>query len=61
LEELLLFNPETLANVTIEDCEEMYRRKSYCAICNDGQLEGFVLESETKSNHLKLIWFNRAI
>lgn len=61
MEERLFFTTETLANVTVEDCEEMYRRKSYCAICNDGHLEGFVLEPETKSNNLKLIWFNRAI
>ena len=28
MEDKLLFNVETLANVTVEDCEEMYRRRA---------------------------------
>lgn len=62
LEDLLLFDVQTLTNVTIEDCEEMYKRKGYCAICNDGRLDGFVKEPEGRSGeHLKLIWLNAAI
>lgn len=62
MEERLLFNAQILANVTVEDCEEMYRHKNYCAICNDGKLWGFVKEpEETQGEHLKLIWLNAAI
>ena len=61
MEDLLLFDKLTLANVTVEDCMEMYRRKGYCAICNDGRLDGFVKEPDPNSGgHLKLIWFNAA-
>lgn len=61
MEEKLLFDAETLANVTIEDCEDMYRRKGYAAICNDGRLEGFVKLPDNESDHLKLLWLNSAI
>lgn len=62
MEERLLFDAQTLANVTIEDCEEMYKRKRFCAICNDGRLDGFIKEPEERAGkHLKLIWFNAAI
>ncbi len=62
MEDKLLFNAETLANVTVEDCMEMYKRKGYAAICNDGRLDGFVKEPEGKPHeHLKLIWLNAAI
>ncbi len=62
MEERLFFSAQTLANVTVEDCEEMYRRKNYCAICQDGKLWGFVKEPDDKPDeHLKLIWLNAAI
>ena len=60
LEERLLFDVQTLSNVTVEDCIDMYRLKGYCAICNDGRLEGFVKEPKANEN-LKLIWLNAAI
>lgn len=62
MEDKLLFNAETLANVTVEDCMEMYKRKGYAAICNDGRLEGFVKEPDYQAHeNLKLIWLNAAI
>lgn len=62
MEDRLLFDALTLANVTVEDCEEMYKRKGYCAICQDGKLWGFIKEPEDKPDeHLKLIWLNAAI
>ena len=62
MEERLTFDAQTLANVTVEDCFEMYKRKGYCAICNDGKLLGFVKEPQDKPDeHLKLIWLNAAI
>ena len=62
MEDKLLFNAETLANVTVEDCMEMYKRKGYAAICNDGRLEGFVKEPDPQAHtNLKLIWLNAAI
>lgn len=62
MEDRLFFDALTLANVTVEDCEEMYRCKNFCAICNDGKLLGFVKEpSGEEGEHLKLIWLNAAI
>ena len=62
MESKLFFDAQTLANVTIEDCIEMYKRKGYCAICNDGRLEGFIKEPDLNSGeNLKLIWLNAAI
>ena len=61
MEEKLLFDAQTLANVTVEDCMEMYKRKGYAAICNDGRLDGFIKEPDPDSGgHLKLIWLNAA-
>ena len=62
MEERLFFDVQTLANVTVEDCMEMYRCKGFCAICNDGRLDGFIKEPDLSSGeHLKLIWLNAAI
>lgn len=62
MEEKLLFDVQTLANVTVEDCIEMYKRKGFAAICNDGRLEGFVKEPDPQAHtNLKLIWLNAAI
>ena len=62
MEKKLLFDVQTLANVTVEDCLEMYKRKGYAAICNDGRLEGFVKEPDPQAHtNLKLIWLNAAI
>ena len=36
--------------VTVEDCIDLYLRRGYAAICNNGKLEGFVLE-ERKDKH----------
>lgn len=46
--------------VTVEDCIDLYQRKGYAAICNNGKLEGFVLE-ERKDKHsdkVRFIWLN---
>lgn len=31
--------------VTLQDCVEMHAMKEYAAVLNDGQIQGFVLES----------------
>ena len=62
MDEILLFDAQTLANVTVEDCIDMYKCNGYCAICEDGKLWGFVKEPQDKPDeHLKLIWLNAAI
>lgn len=63
MEDKLFFDAQTLKNVTVDDCIEMYRRKGYAAICNDGHLEGFVKYDPEPQAHenLKLIWLNAAI
>lgn len=62
LEERLFFDAQTLNNVTLEDCVQMYHFKNYSAICNDGRLLGFVKEpSGAEGEHMKLIWLNAAI
>lgn len=54
MEERMLFDDQTLANVTVEDCEELFKRKGFCALCNSGRLDGFVRESI--DNKWRLIW-----
>ena len=45
--------------VTVEDCIDLYQRKGYAAICNNGKLEGFVLEERKKhSDKIRFIWLN---
>lgn len=62
MEDKLFFDTQTLKNVTVDDCIDMYRRKGYAAICNDGHLEGFVKDPEPQAHeNLKLIWLNAAI
>lgn len=45
--------------VTVDDCIDLYQRKGYAAICNNGKLEGFVLEERNKhSDRIRFIWLN---
>lgn len=51
---------KTAAEITVEDCIDLYERKGYAAICNDGKLDGFLLENKKASpgNNVKFIWLN---
>ena len=46
--------------VTVDDCIDLYERKGYAAICNDGKLEGFVIEEKPckAAKKLKFFWLN---
>ena len=46
--------------ITVDDCIDLYARKGYAAICNDGQLDGFVREEDSKRSKkkLKFIWLH---
>lgn len=52
---------KSLVDLTIEDCMDIYERRGYRAICNDGVLEGFVKEKSDQEETLQLIWLNKAI
>lgn len=57
-----VLSKKATSGFSLGDCLEIYQEKGYCAICNDGKLEGFVKEPEGKPNEsLKLIWLNAAI
>lgn len=47
-------------DITVKDCEELYEHEGYAAICNDGQLDGFVREEHfyRQKDRLKFIWPN---
>lgn len=51
-------NALDLDDITVDDCEELYEREGYAAMCNDGQLDGFVREEDLyrQKNKLKFIW-----
>lgn len=43
--EKIVFDRQTLDNVTLEDCIEMYEKKGFYAVIEDGQLLAFIKES----------------
>lgn len=47
---------KALVELTVEDCMDLYERKGYRAICNDGRLDGFVREDQAEK--IELIWLN---
>ena len=47
--------------ITVDDCIVLYEQKGYAAICNNGKLEGFMLDSQKNkaaTKNLKFIWLN---
>lgn len=46
MSEKIIFDRQTLDNVTIEDCMDMYLKKGFYALIEDGLLIAFVKETE---------------
>ena len=50
---------KTLVDLTVQDCINFYEHEGYVAVCNDGQLDGFVKEYD-QAQKLEFIWFNKS-
>ena len=48
---------KSLSELTVQNCMELYQKEGYRAICNDGQLDGFVKDSD-QAEKLEFIWLN---
>lgn len=46
MKERLTFDRQTLDNVTVDDCNDMYFKKGFYALIEDGLLIAFVKETE---------------
>lgn len=51
---------KSLVDLTIENCIDLYERRGYRAICNDGRLDGFVRNESDQAKTLKFIWLNQS-
>lgn len=49
----------TLVELTVEDCMDLYERGGYRAVCNDGKLDGFVRDND-QAETLEFIWLNQS-
>lgn len=50
---------KSLVDLTVQDCINFYEHEGYVAVCNDGQLDGFVKEYD-QAQKLEFIWFNKS-
>ena len=49
---------KSLVDLTVQDCIDLYENEGFRAVCNDGQLDGFIKEYD-QAQKLELIWLNQ--